>query len=202
VIAGTAQAQSRDGEGRISIEGGVRSPLDSGFLDEARGDSETIEGGNFDIAPLAILTFSYWPLENLELSLEGGYSRDQITLKNAAPWIESQEMLMAAIRFVPWTHWNWWPYAGAAFGYSLNQLTGTTLPYAEEADGYAGALFVGTGWDLAAHFGLTAEFRYNIASIQVPGFTNAYDVGGPSIMLGFYYTLAKEVDSPATPPSM
>ncbi len=109
---------------------------------------------------------------------------------------------MCSLRFVPWTHWDWWPYVGGAFGYSLNQLSGTSLPYPEEADGYGGALFVGTGWDLSPRFGLTAEFRYNIASIQVPGFNNPFDVGGPSILIGVYYTLAKSIDSPATPPSM
>jgi hypothetical protein len=109
---------------------------------------------------------------------------------------------MAAIRYVPWTHWAWWPYVGGAFGYSLNQLTGTVLPYAEEADGYGGALFLGTGWDLTSHFGLTAEFRYNIVSIQVPGFTHAFDVGGPSLMIGCYITLAKETDSLPNPPGM
>lgn len=198
----TARAQSRDGEGRISLEGGVRAPLNGGFLDEARGDTETIPGGDFGIAPLGILAFSYWPMESLELSLEGGYSRDQVSVARAAPWIEVQETIMASVRYVPWTHWDFWPYVGCAFGYSLNQLTGTALPYAEEADGYGGALFVGTGWDLTAHFGLTAEFRYNIASIEVPGFTSAFDVGGPSLMVGIYFTIAKSEASPATPPPL
>ncbi len=202
MIAGAARAQSRDGQGRISLEGGARIPLNGGFLGEARQDTETIQGGDFDVAPLGIVAFSYWPLEYLELSLEGGYSRDQINLKAAAPWVESQETLMASLRYLPWTHWTFWPYVGGAFGYSLNQLTVTALTYEEEAAGYGGALFVGTGWDLTAHFGVTAEFRYNIVSIQVPGFTHAYDVGGASLMRGIYYTLAKDTDSPATPPSM
>ena len=182
--------------------GGVRAPLNTGFLDEARGDTEEIPGGNFAVAPLFILTFSYWPLENLELSLEGGYSHNIVQVTAAAPWLETGELIMASIRYVPWTHSDWWPYVGAAFGYSLNQLSGTALPYPEEADGYGGAIFAGTGWDLGPHFGLTAEFRYNIASIQVPGFNNAFDVGGPSILIGVYYMLAKAVDTPATPPSM
>jgi hypothetical protein len=184
--------------------GGARSPLNSGFLDEARGDTETIEGGNFDVAPLGILSFSYWPLEYLELSLEGGYSRDQIMLRAAAPWLETEETIMASVRYAPWTHWDLWPYVGCAFGYSLNQLSGTALPYPEEADGYGGALFVGSGWDLTPRFGLTLELRYNIASIEVPGFTNNFDVGGPSVLLGFYFTLAKAVDTPmsAAPPPM
>jgi hypothetical protein len=182
--------------------GGGRVPLNEGFLDEARGDTEQIPGSDYGVAPLFILTFSYWVLENLELSLEGGYSRNQVSVTAAAPWVSTQETIMASLRFTPWTHWDWWPYVGGAFGYSLNQLSGTALPYPEEADGYGGALFVGTGWDVSSHFGVTAELRYNIASIQVPGFTNAFDVGGPSLMLGVYYTLAKSIDSPATPPSM
>ncbi|HUB07569.1 MAG TPA: outer membrane beta-barrel protein [Myxococcales bacterium] len=202
--ASAARAAPRDGEGSISFAGGVRSPINGGFLDEARSDGEGISGGDFGIAPLAYLTFSYWVTENFDLSLEGGYSWDRISVNAANPWTANQENLMAALRYVPWTDWDFWPYVGGDFGYSLNQLSGTALPHNEEADGYGGGVFVGSGWDLTAHFGVTAELRYNIISIQVPGFSHAFDTGGPALLVGFYFTLGKSSESltPMTAPGI
>ncbi|MHB8419965.1 MAG: outer membrane beta-barrel protein [Myxococcales bacterium] len=205
LLAGSAaRAAPRDGEGRISIEGGARSPINSGFLDEARGDGEVIPGGNFGIAPLALLTFAYWPAESFEIALEGGYSWSRVAVSAANPWTENQENIMAALRWVPWTGYDFWPYIGGDVGYSLNQLTGTALPHFEEADGTGGGVFIGSGWDLTPHFGVTAELRYNIISLQVPGFTHAFDVGGPALLIGCYFTISKASESltPITAPGI
>ena len=197
----TARAVPREGEGSVSFAGGVRAPINAGFLDEARADGEGIPGGDFGLAPLGYLAFSYWPMDTLQLSLEGGYSWNRVMVSAANPWTLNQENLMAALRWVPFEGNDLWPYVGGDFGYSLNQLSGTALPHNEEADGYGGGVFIGTGWDLSPHFGLTAELRYNIISIQVPGFTHAFDTGGPALLLGFYFTLGKasQTLTPATP---
>lgn len=199
--AAAARAAPRDGQGRISVDLGARTPFNDGFYGEARSDGEQIPGSTFSVAPIGYLSFSYWPMESLELSLEGSYSWNSVSVKDATPWTLTQENLMAALRYVPWTGWDAWPYVGGDFGYSLNQFTGTGLPHMEEADGYGGGLFLGTGWDLSAHFGITAELRYNIISIQVPGFNHPFDTGGPTLLVGFYFTIAKssDVPTPATP---
>ncbi len=202
--AAPASAAGRDGEGLIQFAPSLRAPLNAGFLDEARGNGEGIQGGNFNLAPGAFVTFGYFADEQVEIGIEGGYSRDWIGVTAANPWLLNEETLQATVRYVPWTDWNLWPYVGAAFGYSLNAFNGTALPHYEDAEGFGGALFAGSGWDLSAHFGVSLELRWTIASIVVPGFTHAFDVGGPTILAGFYWVLPHEdeLSHPATPPSL
>jgi hypothetical protein len=159
LAAASAEAVPREGEGSIAITAGVRSPINGSFLDEARSDGENVQGGDFGVAPLADVTFSYWATDNFLLSVEGGYTWDRVSVSGANPWTAQQENLMLALRWVPWGGRDFWPYVGGDFGYSLNQLNGTALPHSEEADGYGGGVFLGAGWDLTAHFGVMGELR-------------------------------------------
>lgn len=175
---------------------GPRLVPNSGFLNDARGAGEEIPVGSFGLAPAALASFGYWIEDSLELSLEGGYSRDQYVVTGKAPWLMNGETIMASIRWTPWTDLDVWPYGGGSFGYSLNSLTGP-LNSPEEADGYGGALFVGTGWDLSSHWGLSLEFRYTLASIIVPNVSHPFDVGGLSILVGAYFLIPREAETPA-----
>ncbi len=145
-----------------------------------------------------MLSFGYWVQEDLELSLEGGYSYDHYGVAGSYGWTENGETAMASLRWTPWQHMDLWPYVGGSFGYSLNGLTGPINPY-EEADGYGGAIFVGTGWDLSDRWGVTFELRYTIASVVVPPLAQPFQVGGLSILIGPYIILPHTEDVPSTP---
>lgn len=189
---------SRDGQGRIGLSLGPRLVPNGGFLSDARATGETIPGGGYGLAPAGLASFGYWLEDSLELSIEGGYSRDQYGVTGSAPWLLNGETIMASMRWAPWTNFDIWPYGGASFGYSLNSLTGP-LNSTEEADGYGGALFVGTGWDLSERWGISLELRYTIASIIVPNLTHPFDVGGLSLLIGAYFIVPREPDSAAMP---
>ncbi|MHB1847046.1 MAG: hypothetical protein ACYCWW_19665 [Deltaproteobacteria bacterium] len=136
--------------------------------------------------------------DDLELSLEGGYLWDHYRVLGSYGWTENGETLMASLRWTPWSHFDFWPYLGGSFGYSLNGLTGPINSY-EEADGYGGALFIGTGWDLSERYGISFELRYTIASVVVPPLQQPFQVGGLSLLIGPYVIVPRSDDVPSLP---
>ncbi len=200
--SGRAEAGDRSGQGRIQVAGGLRYVTQGGFLDEARTLGYDVGPHSYGIAPVGMLTFGYWVEDHLEFSLEGmgsfdGYGPFQIQSVN----------LGGTLRFAPLTTSRYWPYVGGSFGYSLNGVTAPLAPPLNSfpAEGYGGAILVGSGLDLTPHFGVSFEVRYNFALIAIPPyFHNNLNAGGVSFLIGVYLRLPKphETMEPQIPKSL
>jgi hypothetical protein len=185
-----AQAGERSGQGRVQFAAGIRWIPNAGFVNEARAKGYDVGSRSYGLAPVGLLTFGYWVEEHLELSLEGSASYDSY---GSAFRIQSAT-LGGTLRYSPWQTQQLWPYVGANFGYSLNGVK-ASLPSPLDsfaAEGYGGALMIGTGVDLSTHFGVSFEVRYYFASIAIPPFfSNNLNAGGISFLIGAYLRLPK-----------
>jgi hypothetical protein len=201
--ASRAEAGDRSGQGRIQFAAGLRWLPQAGFLSEARALGYDVGRRSYGLAPQGMLTFGYWVEDHIEFSLEGTGSYDSY-----GPAFRVQSATLGVtLRFAPLTTARVWPYVGGNFGYSLN---GVSTPLASPlnsfaAEGYGGAVLVGTGLDLSPHFGVSFELRYTFTSIAIPPyFHNALNAGGLSFLIGGYLRLPKphETLEPQIPKSL
>jgi hypothetical protein len=178
--------------GRIDLALGPRLVPNQSFV-----EAQQISGNLFSTwgaGPIGVATFGYWIDDHFELSLEGTYAYDTYSVPGKAAWQISTATLGGAGRFAPFAPFSTaWPYIGLNFGYSLNHVVGYLNP-PEEADGYGGAVMIGSGFDFSKNFGGSIELRYAFSQVRVPSLHPTLNTGGLSILFGIYLRLQKEPD--------
>jgi hypothetical protein len=196
-----AAAVGRDGQGRISLEGGATWISDNPFTQNARADGFDVEQ-TYSFGPLAVASFGYWFDQHFELSIEGGYQHDGYGVRGKKDLTLDSESLMATLRWSFIGGYNLWPYIGASFGYSFNGISSPFVPpwNSWSAVGYGEAGEVGLGIDLSDHFGITFELRYTVAVLQTQ-YPSSLNAGGLSLLFGVYLRIPKAPETSLIPAS-
>jgi hypothetical protein len=187
-----ARADGRQGQGRIDLAIGPRAIPNGPFL-----SAQHISGNlssTWSVGPTVLGTFGYWVDEHFELSLEGSYGYDSYAVPPTSEWRIGTTTLGGALRFAPFSLPSIaWPYLGLNFGYSLNHVLGPLNP-SEEADGYGGAILIGSGFDFSPNWGGTIELRYTYSQVVVPNLHPTLNTGGLSLLFGIYLRIQAEPD--------
>ena len=205
VVAAVSSRESlalgRDGQGRISIEGGLTWVPDSPFTQDARASGYDIERP-YAFGPVGVASFGYWLDQHFELSLEGGYQHDSHAVRGMSDLTLDSEILMATLRWTFIGGYNIWPYVGLSFGYSFNDVRSPfSAPWNSwSAVGYGEAAELGLGIDLSDRFGVSVELRYTLAILQTQ-FPSSLNAGGLSLLVGVYLRIPRAPETNPIPAS-
>jgi len=201
LCARAAAAVGRDGQGRISLEGGITWVPDGPFTQNARAAGYDVEQ-SYALGPVAVASFGYWVDQHFELSLEGGYQDDGYRVRGRSNLTLDSEILMATLRWTFIGGYKFWPYVGLSFGYSFNDVSSPfSAPWNSwSAVGFGEAAELGLGLDLSDRFGVSLELRYTLAILQTP-LPSSLNAGGLSLMLGVYLRLPRAPETNVIQPS-
>jgi hypothetical protein len=196
-----ALAVGRDGQGRIQLAGGATWIPDSPFTQNARADGYDV-AQPYTFGPVGVATFGYWFDQHFEVSIEGGYQHDAYGVQGRKDLTLDSEILMATLRWAFIGGYNIWPYIGASFGYSFNNVSSPFNPPWDSwsAVGYGEAAEVGLGIDLSDRFGISFEARYTVAILQTQ-YPSSLNAGGLSLLFGVYLRIPRTPDSMTVPPA-
>ena len=110
--------------GAYRASGGLTWIPDNPLTQDARARGWTTSRNPTTLGPLGIGTFGYWfDRQHFVSSLEGGYQHDGYRADGMSDLTLDSEMLMATARWGFIGGYNFWPYIGASFGYSFNNVS-------------------------------------------------------------------------------
>jgi hypothetical protein len=173
---------------RITVFAGGRYVPHDHFERLARESGYPLKSA-WKFGPEAMLSFSYAPVPQAEISLEFGAAADQYELPTSTLSVTSVP-LVGTIRYFPFEPARLSPYLGLGGGYMLGFVSGAPLNQSETHAREYHAV-VGLTFELSPRYLLSLEDRFQIASGDILPI-GQIQTGGNAVMVGLSVIFAPE----------
>jgi len=187
-----ARAELQEDTTRVALQVGYRYQPNARFAEWAELTGHPLakqsSGG-----PSLLGVFAYRPLQDVEVSLEIGWTYETFEFLEGKALVFNQLPITLSVRYTPFTTQYFYPYIGAGFGYFLNFFSdapgGTP-----ESHGQGPVLIAGGVFDLSKRFSVYVEYRYSLCRVELLDL-GYMQVGGNQFFLGIQLNFPPDTKS-------